>query len=728
MTVAFFKWSRVFRACVAASAFAFAAISSCAEDEIGTTVPLPDEKTRSKELSKPTPAEILDASADPAVPDATPHVKISIDGDVYLGAWRKIEGKVLADSKVTQMEWKQLAGPKLASIQDSLASSELWTFLTKPGNYAFTFRAKNEHGWGKPAEIRFAVMKGRPYISEKEGLQLAGSGERIIFPGEGWRQIAGPPAILRPADEGMSVLPNDAGLYVFEMQRLEGLPERRGIRVPSGKDDTLGDRRPVAVMPKTMKGSAGRPIDLDGSLSTDPDTEDIAALKARWSTPDATRGATIEAKPGLHAMFLAERPGMYRADLVVSDGRLDSLPATVFIEVTAASDTTAANLFGNSGSDPLMKRVSLAIWPAEPDADGVTIVPDDSGLERAVQLFGSRCEIGLAINPTVAKPGHFKEFPLALESSNMPLRHFLDGIARQTSTRYRRDGDRAVWLIKAEDAWLEEPLEPAAVGIDALHEKADASDLLNPLMPWLRPLLTRENTSVSFENDRIVAMLPKTASAHLREIVSALREPVLYGVPAVTPAGKDEEDLRATLAQKLVTKRGRFRLDYLLRNLASESGVAMSFDPRVFPKGIPHVKIAYEKTPLRQVLRDLVDEAGFDGCSLEAPSGVWFYKGPRPYPTGESLWETAVVRGYDLRPVFAALTPQAAMVLSGETIAHTVRSRIYPASWNDPGTLVFYHNISHKLIVVHAPEAQKRVVELLNDICNRGEWMLGPSE
>lgn len=676
--------------------------------------------------------EILDASA-PA-PEGAPRVSIAIDGDVYLGAWRKIEGRIsppktpAGDPKLLEVRWSQLVGPKLATTAEPLDNAELWVFLTKPGNYGFTFRAKNESGWSAPAEIRFAVMSGALEISEKEGLKTAGSGERVVLPGAGWRQIAGPPAVLRLGDGGAAFRPNDAGLYIFEAARLEGMAERRGIRVPAAKDGKAGDRRPTAVLPRNLTGAAGRPVILDGSLSSDPDSEDMPLVKARWHTPDTSRGAKIEPQAGLHAAFTAERPGTYRVELSLWDGRLESATASVFIEISAAGAAGKGDPSATDAAKELfLRRVSLAIWPPEPDAEGVTIVPDDSGLERAVQLFSARCGVGLAINPSIARPGHFKDFPLALEAANTPLRHLLDGIARQTGTRYRRDADRAVWLVKPKDSMLEEPLEPVAAGVDALHEKPDAADLLMPLMPWLKPMLARDGTSLTFDNERLVGMLPKTAGAHLREIAGVLREPVVYGVPALEAPGKDEEGLRKLLGEKTLTRRGRFRLDHLLRDISQQAGLAIGFDHRLFPKGLPYVKIAYENAPLRQVLRDLVDEAGFDGCSIEPPAGIWFYKGKRPFPSGESLWETAVVRSYDLTPVFAALTPQAAALLNGETISHAIRSRIYPPSWSDPGTLLFYHAGTHKLIVLHAPETQRRVVELLNDICERGEWMLGPS-
>ncbi len=639
--------------------------------------------------------------------------------------------------KILETEWVQKAGPKTAIPGEFFKQADLWLFLIKPGNYAFTFRARNEKGWSAPAEIRFAVMAGRPYLTEQEGFQRAGSCERVVLPGMGWKQIAGPTAAaFRPAQDGVAVRPNDPGLYVFEAPRLDvGYPERRGILVPPAKDGIHGDRRPVANLPKTATGFVGRPVILDGSLSTDQDAEDIPELKARWSPADSKRDVTIEAQPGLRAVFKAARPGTYRAELVVSDGRLDSLPTSIFVNITSGEgdETNAVDGFseGTADSDKgdrdlLLRRVSLAIWPPERDESGTLFIPDDSGLERAVQLFPKRCGVGLAVDPGIARPGHFKEFPLALEAVNAPLVHLLDGIARQTGTRYRRDADRAIWLVKPEDSFRNEKLEPAAAGIDALFEKPGAADLLAPLRDYAKPMLEGiDGTSISFEADQqaLVAMLPKTASMHLREIVQLLREPIGLGLPYPEPPDKYEERIRQRLAEKTVTLRGRFRLDRLLRELARDAGLAIHFDPRLFPNSTPpYLKIDYDKTPLRQVLRDLVEDAGFDGCSIEPPAGIWFYKGARPFPSGESLWDSADVRAYDLSALLQALPPES--LISGETIAHLVRSRIYPASWSDPGTLVFYHAGTRKLIVLHAPETHRKVLELLNDLRERGDWAL----
>lgn len=701
-----------------------------------------------KDLAPRTVAEVLDAITPETnnTGDGTPRVRIAIDGEVYPGSWRKLEGHVTQpegaakESTVSEYEWIQKAGPKTLIPETFFKNAGLWLFLIKPGNYSFTFRAKNEKGWSAAAEVRFVVMQGRPYLSERDGFQRVGSCERVVLPGKGWRQIAGPEAAFRPAEDGMAVRLNDAGLYVFEASRLEdGLTERRGILVPPGKDGVLGDRRPIAILPKTLSGVVGRPVILDGTLSSDLDVADT--LTARWSTPDYKNGATIDVQPGLRAAFKAERAGIFSAVLIVSDGRLDSLPATVTIDILPSDGTSDENDGAGDGlpddlngvasaKDLLQRRVALAIWPPEPLADGTLVIPDDSGLQRAVALFTRRCNVALVVDPGIARPGHFNEFPLALEAANTPLRHLLDGIARQTNTRYRRDADRAFFLMKPGDSFRDEKLESVAAGIDALHEKPDASDVMDPLRDYFKTALTREGATFTFEADQqaLFAMLPRTAAQRMREIVQALREPHGTGIPWPEGPTKAEEKLRQILGEKTITLRGRYRLDRLLRELGKASGLAMGFDPKTFPGALPYLKINYDGVVLRQVLRDVVADAGFDGCSVEAPAGLWFYKGPRPFPTGELLWDSAEVRAYDLSTMLGGLSPEASLFLTGETIAHQIRSHIYPASWNDPGPLIFYHRMTQKLIIVHAPEAHRKIVDYLNDLRERGPWAFGPLE
>jgi len=232
--------------------------------------------------------------------------------------------------------------------------------------------------------------------------------------------------------------------------------------------------------------------------------------------------------------------------------------------------------------------------------------------------------------------------------------------------------------------------------------------------------------SMVYVDDRaaLQVFMPGSARARLREIVTALRAPEGLGIPPPELPTPSEFNLRQLLGEKTVTlKAERRRLDYLLRDLSEQTGLATAMDPRQFPDGLPSVSVEIDGLLVRDAVRRIVEIGGFDGCSVEAPGGLWFYKGPQPYPTGELLWDITQVRAYDLGKMVRALAP-----LSGEAVAHAIRRRVFPGSWTEPGAMCFYHEKTRKLIVMHGPAAQQQVAEFLQDLMDRKEWALGPVE
>jgi hypothetical protein len=684
-------------------------------------------------LDDPTPGDVVSALV----------VRATLDGTPLRGAWFKLAGHCPNAETVLETQWFQRSGPRYKLLRALRGQRELWLCLNTPGQYDFAFRARSADGWSAPSDVQFAIGSEPPFLLPEEALKYAGSCERVVLPGGNWRQIVGPIASLAAQQDagGYTVRPNDPGLYLFEAPRLtlDALPMRRGIFVPAARDGKSGDRRPIARLAERYAGIVGLPVEIDGGLSTDPDPGDAAKLTARWSTPDARLGAAIVPQLGLSARFTATTAGMYTIALVVSDDRLDSEPARAFVEIADGAPT-------RSGVNPLLegplgfpetpadnpaavleKRVTLALWPPEALPGATPLAGTDGGLQRAIDRFPPRCGTILRVDAGVAKAGHFHEVPLALEARQTPLRHLLDGIARQTDTRYRRDGNRGFWLLRPEDAARDEAVEISAANLDALFEKPDAAEVMEPLRRFAEPILRgHPDASLSYDTDRHAAsaMLPGTAAKHIREIVRALREPAPQDLPLPVeyiPAAI----LKNQLGEKTATLKGTYRLDNLVRELAEQSGLAIGFDPRQFGRVLPHLKVNFDHVCMRQVLRDLVEDAGFDGCSIEAPAGVWFYKGSQPYPSGELLYDSAYVVAYDLTPLYRDLKPEAALMLNGETIEHFLRSRVYPDSWNEPGVFMFYHAPTRKLVVLHGQWAHVRIVELLTDLRDRGEWALG---
>ena len=679
------------------------------------------------ELDADNPAHPLaqvvdDADAKSGLKSGLPLAVIAANGEFSMGCWVALDGLGTVNPKGSKLEyeWRQTLGPPMPLSPAELKQPKLWLYLSQTGDYQVILRAKNSQGWSLPAEQRFKVLPETRYIPESEGRRVVGAGEQVLLPGSGWRQATGPKLDLREGEQGTAFRPVRAGLYVFESMRAGDAPERRGVIVPPGRDPIIGgDRRPLAkFLTRNPIGQPNKVLIIDGGLSHDPDgDEETQALKARWITPDKDRGVELIALPQLKARFKASRPGTYSVSLSVSDGRLESETETVFVKIedapnvpVAVEDASWQDAPDLEKEDVRYRRVSLGLWAT---------------LDRAVQMFPSRCGVALRVDADVAAPENFDQIPLSLEVMNGPLMHLIDWIARQTDTAYRRQADRSFWLIRPLGWARDEKLEPVTILVDALYRKPDGSDLLALLQPIFQPIVqSREGASLSFvdQQQELLAVLPTSACNRLKEICAALRVPAGQGLPMEEMPGAGAMQLRKTLAEKKVTlKATRQRLDYLLRDLAQSAGVAMAFDPRQFPDGLPRVDADIQNAPLRDAVRTIVDLAGFSGCSAEPPGGLWFYRGSCPYPSGELLWDHAIIRAYDLSRLLPRIDP-----LTGEAVAHLIQHRIYPDSWKDPGAAIFYHRLTKKLLVVHGPETQNKILEFLYDLADRGEWALGP--
>jgi hypothetical protein len=691
---------------------------------------------------KDPPVEIVDPDVQPADPNSRgqvlepdhdpdgsaldlPRAEISGEGEIALGCWLALDGSASNDPLGGPLEyqWQQVAGPKLALAHGDQKQAKLWLFLASPGEFRFVLRVKNKKGLSAPAERKFTVPNTRPPLPESEARKVLGAGELFALPGEGWQQVCGGKLELRNENGITTCRPARPGLYLFEAPRAGDVPERRGAVVPPGRDGVLGDRRPIAKVTNNLKGEAGKPLLINGMLSFDPDgAEETQQLQARWTLGDKYRGVKLEPLANVRAHFTAPKPGLYSVSLVVSDGRLDSEPPEhVFIEITppvAAEEIAEEWLPDVDRSDPRFRKTTLGLW---------------DNLDRAVRLFPSRCGITLRVDSEVAAPERFEQIPLALEVRDGAVLHLVDWIGRQTDSRYRREpGGRSMWLTTALQWAKEERLEPVPVQVDALYAKPDGSDLMACILPGFKQIIDcRTETSLTFDASRqmILGSLPASASARLKEICEALRIPEGQGLPPLELPTVAEFRLQKTLAEKVVTlKRERRRVDFLLRDLAEVSGVATGCDPRQFTKGLPYVNVDIVDAPLRDAVRTIVHVAGFDGCSVEPPGGLWFYRGARPYPSSELLWDHAMVMTYDLSRLMQQLGPAAGMLLSGEAIAYAIQRRVYPDSWKEPGALIFYHPPTRKLLVMHGPMAQRRVLEFLYDLGQRGVWALGPVE
>ncbi|MBI3829707.1 MAG: hypothetical protein HY291_09335 [Planctomycetes bacterium] len=685
---------------------------------------------------EPPPAETIPLEASE---DGTPLPLPVLDGEPALGRWVALRADRTKGSPEAYA-WKQTGGPPLNLSEAEASSPRVWRLLEKPGDYRIELKAKNAKGWSPAVPLAFSVKDGEPALSIDQALTMTGAGEGyadgIFLPGESWKQLLGPEVRLTYDEKTKTTLFRALvpGLYLFEAEHAGRVPERRAFRVPAGADELMGDRRPEARLTLPQDGFVGQRVELDGSLSNDRDAE---PLTAKWMSVDVVRGVTIKALDGLKAEFSAQREGVYRVRLIVSDGKLDSRPVETFVRVLKAADTVAdpAGEDVPPDTDPLSRRVSLRCY--------------ESSLDRAVQRFPHDCNVTLRVRQELCPTDQFEKVPLDLGVEYAPVGLLLDWIARQSGGAYRRESKASVWLVKP-SAWAaDEELKNEVVAIDALYRNKDASDLLEVLRRPFRGILTERADAqllLQADSNKAIAFLPLRACQRLKEMVAFLRAPKGIGIPPTQWLTAAEFLLRRKLAEtKLKLDWQGRRIDWALRDLSEMTGVPAGFDPAQFAKfqylkparnllsdpnplappdpldALPRITLKLDDVPFREAVREVVAAAGFDGCQPQNGAGLWFYKGGEPYPSGELLWDIAFVRAYPLDQVLAR-TP----LLSGEVIAHEIRRKVYPDSWNDPATCCAYHASTGKLLIVHGEAAHVRIINFLNDLLERGEDALGP--
>ena len=158
-----------------------------------------------------------------------------------------------------------------------------------------------------------------------------------------------------------------------------------GLAVPTA------NARPVAVVRSTSGAEAplNRATGFDGSGSTDANGD---SLTHRWTLASRPTGSTaaLSATSGASVDLTADVPGDYVVTLVVSDGKLESSPASA--TVRAANTAPVANagvdrslrvgetavLDGSGSSDANGDRLTYA-WSVEARPNGRTAVLVDAG-------------------------------------------------------------------------------------------------------------------------------------------------------------------------------------------------------------------------------------------------------------------------------------------------------------------------------------------------------------
>jgi Putative Ig domain/PKD domain len=187
----------------------------------------------------------------------------------------------------------------------------------------------------------------------------------------------GSAAVLQgPATVSPTFVPDIQGVYVVLLYVSNGLgSDTASVTVTVGP----GNTPPVAVAGPDQKVSVGATVTLNGSGSHDVDGD---PLTYSWTliTRPAGSSATLTGATTVSPTFVADKAGQYVAQLVVNDGKVNSLPANVTISTIDTAPVANAGpnqavaapglvqLDGSASTDadgdPLTYRWSLLTVPA----------------------------------------------------------------------------------------------------------------------------------------------------------------------------------------------------------------------------------------------------------------------------------------------------------------------------------------------------------------------------
>jgi len=178
-----------------------------------------------------------------------------------------------------------------------------------------------------------------------------------------WSLVATPrdsAAVLSGATvESPTFIADRPGTYVGQLIVGDGIVDSAPDTV---RIDTA-NRAPLASIAAPARVQAGDVVDLDGTLSVDPDGD---ALSHAWTLHPAPRStATLSSATTASAQFVAEARGRYRVTLVVSDGELDSDAAVAEVEANGAPRIVSAPVTTGVKGEPW----SYAVRAIDPEAD-----------------------------------------------------------------------------------------------------------------------------------------------------------------------------------------------------------------------------------------------------------------------------------------------------------------------------------------------------------------------
>ncbi|MCB1905459.1 MAG: IPT/TIG domain-containing protein [Gammaproteobacteria bacterium] len=272
----------------------------------------------------------------PPVANAGPDQTVPVGVTVCLDG----SGSIDPDGDPLTFYWQLLQRPLGSSaILDHLDVIDPCFFIDIFGAYTIELFVNDGALDSTPDQVVIDTENSPP-VAKAGPDQTATLGTRVSLDGSGSSDVDGqvltynwvlavPTGSAAILDDPQSVTPaftiDLPGNYVATLKVSDGQVES----APDSVSITTENSTPVACTGDPQSVLIGDDVQLDGRCSIDPDGD---ALTYSWSlTPPTGSAAALDDPTIATPSFLVDLPGTYIAQLVVNDGKTDSLPVTVAV-------------------------------------------------------------------------------------------------------------------------------------------------------------------------------------------------------------------------------------------------------------------------------------------------------------------------------------------------------------------------------------------------------------
>lgn len=297
-----------------------------------------------------------------------------------------------------QWSFQSRPGGSAAVLSDPTAVNPSFS-LDQPGNYIVELIVNDGLIDSAPDTVTISTQNSTPVANAGQDqstsvgstVQLDGSGSNDV---DGdpmtfqWSFVSRPPGsistLTSPTAVNPTFLADQSGAYVIQLIVNDGFVDSAPDTVMITTENSI----PIADAGPDQTVTAGVTVQLDGSASTDPDA---SPLQFSWAllTRPTDSVATLSDAMIVNPNFVADLPGVYVVQLIVSDGVLSSVADTVMITAVAplvtltATDADAAEAslepgsftVSRSGDAGFALTVAYAIGGTATNSTDYTLIP-----------------------------------------------------------------------------------------------------------------------------------------------------------------------------------------------------------------------------------------------------------------------------------------------------------------------------------------------------------------